>query len=289
MVPLLQAMRPQQWIKNFLVLAALVFSEHLFQPDYLLRSSAAMGLFCLLSSAVYLINDIRDLENDQLHPVKKNRAIASGRLSVPTAATAAFILGTVVLWAGFQINKPFGYVLLFYGLLNLAYSYHLKNVVILDVMIIAIGFLLRATAGALAIQVEISSWFILCTMLLALFVAIVKRRQEIILLEHNAVDHRQILNEYTPQFLDQMIAIVTAGALVSYALYAMSPEVIERLGTPYLNITVLFVIYGLLRYLYLVYTKNQGGDPTSTILRDPSLLVNGVLWLATVVALIYIK
>ena len=289
MVPLLQAMRPHQWIKNLLVLAALVFSEHLFQPNYLLRSSAALILFCLISSAVYLINDISDVENDRLHPVKKDRPIPSGRLSVATAATAALIIGIVVLWAGFQVNRPFGAVLVFYAVLNLAYSFHLKNVVILDVMIIAFGFLLRATAGALAIHVEISSWFILCTMLLALFVAIVKRRQEIILLEHNAVDHRRILNEYTPQFLDQMIAIVTAGALVSYALYTMSPEVTEKLGTPYFNITVPFVIYGLLRYLYLVYTKNQGGDPTSTILHDPSLLVNGGLWLATVIALLYIK
>ena len=289
MLPLFQAMRPHQWIKNLLVLAALVFSEHLFQPDYLLRGAIAFILFCLISSAVYLLNDIRDVENDRLHPVKKNRPIAAGRLNISTAAVAATIIGAAVLWTGFQMSRPFGAVLVFYGVLNVAYSFHLKNVVILDVMIIAVGFLLRAAAGALAIEVDISSWFILCTMLLALFVAIVKRRQEIILLEDSAVDHRRILNEYTPQFLDQMIAIVTACALVSYALYTMSPEVTQKLDTPYLNITVPFVIYGLLRYLYLVYTKNQGGDPTSTILRDPPLLVNSGLWLATVIALLYIK
>ncbi|MDA0748987.1 MAG: decaprenyl-phosphate phosphoribosyltransferase, partial [bacterium] len=249
----------------------------------------AFALFCLISGAVYLFNDIRDIENDRLHPEKCNRPIASGRLGVRTAGIAALFLSTFAIWAAFQLNLEFGGVLLAYGLLNLAYSLHLKHIVILDVMLIATGFLLRAIGGAFAIGVEISSWLILCTMLLALFLGFVKRRQELILLDSAAAGHRRILDEYTPQFLDQMISIVTAGALVSYALYTMSPEVTQKLGTPHLNLTIPFVIYGLLRYLYLVYTRNQGGNPASTVLGDPSLLINIALWFLTVTSLLYFK
>ncbi len=289
MPPLLQALRPQQWIKNLFVLAALIFSEHLLEPAYALRSGIAFALFCLISGAVYLFNDIRDIENDRLHPEKCNRPIASGRLGVRTAGIAALFLSTFAIWAAFQLNLEFGGVLLAYGLLNLAYSLHLKHIVILDVMLIATGFLLRAIGGAFAIGVEISSWLILCTMLLALFLGFVKRRQELILLDSAAAGHRRILDEYTPQFLDQMISIVTAGALVSYALYTMSPEVTQKLGTPHLNLTIPCVIYGLLRYLYLVYTRNQGGNPASTVLGDPSLLINIALWFLTVTSLLYFK
>jgi 4-hydroxybenzoate polyprenyltransferase len=287
LIHLLTAVRPHQWIKNLLVLAALVFSEHLLDPVYAAKSLIAMGLFCLMSGSVYLVNDIRDLDNDRQHPEKRNRPIASGRLPIPVAAASAFAFAAVAVWLAFELNTALGWVLVAYGVLNLAYSFHLKHVVILDVMIIAGGFLLRAAAGAFAIGVAVSSWFMLCTLLLALFMGFVKRRQEILLLEDGAGDHRRILDEYTPQFLDQMIAISTAGALVCYALYTMSPEVSQKAGTPYLNLTVPFVIYGLLRYLYLVYTKGQGGNPSLTILRDPSLLINVILWFVTVVVLLY--
>ncbi len=284
---LLAAMRPHQWIKNVLVLAALVFSEHLFEPAYVFRGLAALGLFCLMSGSVYLINDIRDQANDRLHPEKRNRPIAAGLLPVSFALMAAVVLAAAAIWLAFGLDARLGLVLLAYGVMNLAYSLCLQHVVILDVMIIAGGFLLRAAAGAFAIGVPVSSWFILCTLLLALFMGFVKRRQEILLLEDNAGDHRRILDEYTPPFLDQMIAITTAGALVCYALYTMSPEVTQRAGTPHLYVTVPFVIYGLLRYLYLVYTKDQGGNPSLTILRDPSLLINMILWFVTVVILLY--
>ena len=178
-------------------------------------------------------------------------------------------------------------VLLAYALLNLGYSLGLKHVVILDVMIIASGFLLRAIGGAFAIQVPISSWFILCTMLLALFLGFVKRRQELSLLESQAGQHRRSLNDYSAQFLDQVIAIVTSGALVSYALYTMSPEVTEKLGTPHLNLTIPFVLYGLLRYLYLVYNKGQGGDTATTLLRDFPLQITCLLWMLTLCAVLY--
>ena len=284
---LLRAMRPHQWIKNVFVLAALLFSKHLLDPAFLSLSGTAFVLFCLLSGAVYIFNDIRDLENDRQHPQKRNRPIASGKLGLPAAAVSAGAIGLLALWRGFELDAEFGAVLLIYGLLNLAYSIWLKHVVILDVMIIAAGFLLRAVGGALVIDVEISRWFILCTMLLALFLGFVKRRQELVLLEAEAVNHRKILEEYSPQFLDQVIAVVTAGSLVAYALYTMSSEVIQKLGTPHLNLTIPFVVYGLLRYLYLVYNKGQGGNPASTILGDPPILIACGLWLATLVAILY--
>jgi 4-hydroxybenzoate polyprenyltransferase len=283
----LLAMRPHQWPKNLFVLGALVFSRHLFDPAYVLRSIAAFALFCLLSGIVYVFNDIQDRESDRQHPEKRNRPIPSKRLSVPWAGASAAVIGVLALWVSFRLGFHFGWIAVVYLGLNVAYSVRLKHVVILDVMIVASGFLLRAIGGGVVIGVEISSWFVLCTMLLALFLGFVKRRQEIVLLEGNAASARRILDEYSPQFLDQMIAVVTAGTLVSYALYTMSAEVMEKLGTQYLNLTVPFVIYGLLRYLYLVYQKGQGGNPSSTILRDPSLIINAGLWLLTLVGVLY--
>ena len=289
MRPLIQALRPHQWIKSVFVLAPLVFSEHLLDGRYLLLSGVAFVLFCFMSSAVYLLNDVRDVESDRRHPEKRNRPVASGRLSLTAAATASIAIALLVLAPAFLLSIPFGCILLAYGLMNVAYSLYLKHIVILDVMIVASGYLFRAIAGALVISVEISSWLILCTVLLALFMGFVKRRQELILLEAGAAGHRRILDEYTPRFLDQMIAVVTAGALVSYALYTMSPDVVRKLGTPHLNLTIPFVIYGLLRYLYLVYARNEGGNPSSTILGDPSLLINGGLWFLAVFGLLYFK
>ena len=289
MRPLIQSLRPYQWIKSVFVLAPLVFSEHLLDGRYLLLSGVAFVLFCFMSSAVYLLNDVRDVESDRRHPEKRNRPVASGRLGLTAAAAASIAIALLVLPPAFLLSIPFGCILLAYGLMNVAYSLYLKHIVILDVMIVASGYLFRAIAGALVISVEISSWLILCTVLLALFMGFVKRRQELILLEAGAAGHRRILDEYTPRFLDQMIAVVTAGALVSYALYTMSPDVVQKLGTPHLNLTIPFVIYGLLRYLYLVYARNEGGNPSSTILGDPSLLINGGLWFLAVFALLYFK
>jgi 4-hydroxybenzoate polyprenyltransferase len=285
---LLSALRPKQWIKNGFVLAALVFSRHLFDVTYVWRSILAAIIFILLSGAVYLINDIFDRENDRRHPEKRNRPIASGRLSVRAALVVAVILIVVSLSSAFSLDTRFGIVSVVYWVQNLAYSFALKHIVILDVMIIASGFLLRAIGGAFAIDVSISSWFILCTMLLSLLIGFVKRRHEISLLEGDASGHRKTLDEYTPAFLDQAIGIVTAGSLVSYALYTMSPEVAEKLGTEYLNLTIPFVIYGLLRYLYIAYTKGQGGDAASTLLGDRPMLINGGLWLLTLVAVLYL-
>lgn len=287
MTPLFTALRPQQWIKNFFVLAALIFSRHLFDLDYLLRGGLAFVCFCAMSSAVYLFNDIQDRENDRYHPDKRHRPIASGALGVSAAAAASLFIAAIALAGAFYTHPHFGLAFLLYALLNIAYSLFVKHIVILDVMFIAAGFLLRAIGGALAIEVDISSWFILCTLLLALFLGFGKRRQELLLLEDHATGHRRILAEYSPQFLDQVIAVVTAGSLVSYALYTMSPDVAEKLGTPHLNITVPFVVYGLLRYLYLVYHKNQGGNPASAVLCDPPLLIACGLWVLALGAVLY--
>ena len=284
---LLQSMRPRQWAKNVLVLAALVFSQHLFDPDYAGRALLAFGLFCLLSSAVYLLNDVLDREQDRLHPRKRHRPIASGALPVPAALAASAAIGIGAVAASFELNGPFGWVAAGYVLLNIAYSLFLKHMVILDVMVIAAGFLLRAIGGGLAIDVPISSWFILCTMLLSLFLGFVKRRQELVLLDEGASDHRRILEEYNAHFLDQMISVVTAGALITYAMYTMSPDVMAKLGTNHLNLTVPFVVYGLLRYLYLVYRRGLGDSPAETLLGDVPLIVNGALWLATLVGVLY--
>ena len=288
MSPLIHAMRPREWVKNVFVLAALVFTKRIFDPSDLLQGGLAFACFCLISGAAYLFNDIRDRENDRQHPLKRHRPIASGALRVSVAALAAVLLALIALIGGFYVHPHFGIVLLIYAVLNIAYTLYLKHIVILDVMIIAAGFLLRAIGGAVAIQVAISSWFILCTMLLALFLGFAKRRHELALLEGEASTHRRILAEYSPQFLDQIIAIVTAGALVSYALYTMSPEVIEKLGTKYLNLTIPFVIYGMLRYLYLIYKKDGGGNPTSTVLGDIPLLIACALWLLTLGLILYV-
>jgi len=284
---ILVAMRPHQWVKNLFVLAALVFSGHLFHPAYLVSGLSALALFCVLSGAIYLLNDVLDLENDRRHPDKCRRPIASGSLGVPTAVGTAIGLLVVVIVASHVLGRAFGWVVVVYVLLNVAYSLKLKHVVILDVMIVAAGFLLRAVGGAFAIGVPISSWFVLCTVLLALFLGFVKRRQELVLLQDGAGDHRRSLDDYSPEFLDRAITVVTAGALVAYALYTMSPEVMQRLGTRHLNLTVPFVIYGLLRYLYLVYEKGEGGSPSTTILRDLSMLVNIGLWFLTLVTVLY--
>ena len=288
MFAFLTALRPQQWSKNLFVLAALIFSGHLFDPSFAARSALAFLLFCLISGTVYIFNDIRDLERDRRHPEKQHRPIVSGKLSIRWASVGAFVIVVLAFLGSFRLNVQFGWVVLSYAVLNVAYSLYLKKLVILDVMIVATGFLLRAVGGAFVIEVAISSWFILCTMLLALFLGFVKRRQELVLLDADALNHRRSLEEYSLRFLDQMISIVTAGALITYALYTMSPEVMEKLGTQYLNLTIPFVIYGLLRYLYLVYTKGEGGNPSSTIMRDLPLLINGGLWLITLVAVPYL-
>lgn len=285
-VAILRSMRPRQWVKNVFVFAPLVFAQRVDDVGAVLLSAGAFGIFCLLSSAVYLINDIADRKVDRLHPVKKDRAIASGELSVATAAFVAIVLAAGSLSAAWPLGQGFAAVALIYLVVNLGYSLALKNVVILDVMLIASGFLIRAWAGALVLDVELSRWLILCTALIALFLGFVKRRQEIVTLG-SAADQRPILREYSIAFLDQMIAIVTASTVLAYSLYALSAEVAIKLGTPWMGLTIPYVLYGIFRYLYLVYRRGQGENPSGLVSSDPALIVTILLWGGTAVIALY--
>lgn len=284
----LVSMRPQHWIKNVFVLAPLVFSLRLTDPDAALPALVAFALFCLASSAVYLTNDLADREADRMHPRKRNRPVASGELPPGRAAALAAMLAVaalVVAW--WFLGSGFTGILAGYMALNLAYSLGIKNVVILDVMLISSGFLLRAWGGAVAISVSMSNWLILCTGLIALFLGFVKRRQELAGLAAGETAQRPILAEYSVAFLDQMIAVVTASTVLSYAFYAFSPEVAEKLGTPYMGLTLLFVLYGIFRYLYLVLRKGEGENPVALVVRDGPLRTAILLWGAVVLILLF--
>jgi 4-hydroxybenzoate polyprenyltransferase len=284
---LLVSLRPHQWTKNLVVLAALAFSKHLLDdPDAVVRAGVAFAVFCALSGAVYVVNDLVDLERDRLHPIKRARPIASGALPVPAARAAAAALFGVGLLVAWGLGPRFFLCAVASLALNLAYSFGLKEVVILDVLAIAIGFVLRAVAGAVAIQVAFSEWLIVCTLLLALFLALAKRRHELVSLP-DAAAHRAILAEYSPYLLDQMIAVVTASCLTAYAFYTLAPETVGKYRTDRLALTIPFVIYGIFRYLYLVHRKEQGGSPSDVLLTDRPLLAATVLWGLVVVLIVY--
>ncbi len=280
------SLRPRQWVKNLFVFAGLIFSQNLFTPLFW-PALGAFAIFCGLSGAVYLVNDVADAEKDRLHPVKRRRPVASGALSVAAAAALGGALLVVSLVAAFALSGRFGLVALAYAVLLTAYSIWLKHVVILDVLTVAVGFVLRAVGGAAAIDVEISGWLIICTILIALFLALGKRRHEYRALKGGAAAHRPILAEYSESFLDQMVAVVTASTVTAYALYTMSPETVAKFHTRLLPLTLPFVLYGIFRYLYLLYRREQGGNPSDLMLNDRALLVNTVLWMLAVLAIVY--
>jgi 4-hydroxybenzoate polyprenyltransferase len=286
---LIVSLRPKQWPKNLLVFAGLVFSLNLFNPTDFLRSLGGFVAFCLLSGAVYLVNDLVDVENDRLHPLKRYRPIASGRLK-PGAAKVAVVVATVVALAGgFALDWQFGVVGLAYFLLELAYSFRLKHLVVLDVMTIAAGFALRALAGTVLVHVTISSWLFVCSILLALFISLAKRRHELLFLAGGGSGHRAVLENYSETLLDQMMAVATSSAVIAYCLYTIAPETIAKFGTHNLMLTVPFVLYGIYRYLYLVYRKELGGAPEQALLGDLPMMIDVLLWMASVVAVIYLK
>jgi 4-hydroxybenzoate polyprenyltransferase len=287
MRPILATLRPQQWVKNFVVFAGLIFSQNLGDLDLVLQSVAGFALFCLLSSSMYVFNDITDVESDRRHPSKAARPIASGKIGISAAVWIFILLAAIALGLSAWLSPIFALTALGYFVLNLLYSIYLKNVVIIDVMCIAGGFVIRAVAGAVLIGVEISAWLIVCTILLALFLSLGKRRHELLLLDNQATDHRKILSEYSPYFLDQMISVVTASTVVAYAFYTLSPEVETKLGTPHMDLTIPFVLYGVFRYLYLIHQKEGGGSPTRMLLTDKPILGNIILWLLAVVLIVY--
>jgi len=264
-----------------------VFAQRLGDLPSVLRAVAAFVVFCGLSGAVYLVNDLLDREQDRRHPLKAMRPIASGAICAGTAVAAAVALGGGALVAAFALGLPFFWVAVAYMALQFAYSAFLKHVVILDVLTIAAGFTLRAVAGGAAIMVPVSHWLVLCTTLLALFLALSKRRHELVLLTNTAVEHRRILEEYSPYLLDQMISVVTASTLIAYAFYTISPETTQKFGTTLLSLTIPFPLYGIFRYLYLVHQKSQGGNPSDLLLEDRPLLICIGLWALAVVGIIY--
>ena len=287
-VSLVKLARPSQWLKNGVVLAALIFSGEAMHMAALEIGALAVLVFCLLSSSAYILNDLVDCENDRHHPLKKDRPIASGRVSKPVAMLCGAGLLVVALGGAWYVNRSFFVIsLLFFGL-NLSYSFWLKNVVIVDAMSIAVGFVLRAYAGAFAIGVPASKWLLINTLFLALFLAFGKRRHELVFLEGDAASHRTILSKYSPYLLDQLIGVVTASVAVVYMLYTFSSEVSTKLGTENLFMTIPFVVYGIFRYLYLIHKEERGGSPTEVLISDRPIMINVILWLATVVAVLYI-
>lgn len=284
---LLSAIRPEQWTKNSFVFAALLFAKRLEDTRALALTVGAFLVFCALSSAVYLFNDLADREADRQHPAKRTRPIASGDLAPGAAIAAMVCLGLAGLGGAFALAPALGITALAYLVLQTAYSLVLKHMVILDALAIATGFVLRAVAGGVVIPVPVSNWLLACTTLLALFIALAKRRHEITALAGDASRHRPILTEYTPYLLDQMIAVVTASAVVAYAAYTTSLETSAKLGTTRLALTIPFVLYGIFRYLYLVHRKDGGGNPSTLLLTDGPLLGCVVLWALAVVVLLY--
>ena len=284
---LLISLRPSQWAKNLLVLAALLFGLRLFDLTAVGRAASAFAIFCLLSGVVYIINDISDRRVDRQHQHKARRPIAAGVLSVRAALTSAFVLGAVALAAAAALGGRFLATAAGYLALLTLYSWLLKHIVIIDVLTIAVGFVLRAVAGAVVVDVAISHWLLVCTILLALFLSLAKRRHELVLLASDATNHRPILDEYSPYLLDQMVAVVAASTLIAYIFYSISPETQERFGTQWLGLTVLFPLYGIFRYLYLVHQREGGGSPAYLLLADRPLLLCVTLWAVSVVLIIY--
>jgi len=283
---LLKAMRPKQWIKNLIVFAGFVFTLNErwrpFTPamwGYLAKSAAAFGLFSLISSSVYLLNDVVDVDADRQHPRKRNRPVASGALPAGVAMAAAVLLMSACLLLGYLLSPPFAAVAAGYVAMQFAYTFFLKHVPLLDVFVIAIGFVMRAASGAVVIGVDISPWLYTVTLLGALFLGLCKRRHELVLLEADAAQHRKALERYTPQLLDSLISIMASATIMAYSLYTFTSPKLP--GNHLMMITIPFVIFGLFRYLLLAHSQNAGGSPEEVFLRDKPLILTLLLWIVS--------
>lgn len=285
---MLRLARPYQWIKNGLVFAALIFSRRLLVPHDVALTIVAFVAFCALSSTGYVLNDITDREADRLNPEKRDRPLARGDLTIPTAQALALVLGAAATALSIALGRGFLAIAAGYIALQFGYSLWAKRFVVIDVIAVATGFVLRAFAGGVAIRVEVSPWLVFITFVLALFLALARRRHELIALGDAATSHRGALSQYSVRLIDQMISIVAGAALVSYMIYTASAEVAARLGTPYLYLTVPFVAFGILRYLYLIDERNEGGDPAYVLMHDPPLLAAVILWIVTDLVLLYL-
>jgi 4-hydroxybenzoate polyprenyltransferase len=288
LIALLKTMRPRQWAKNIFIFAALVFDKQLLKPESFLRTLAGFGLFCLISSCVYIFNDLADVDADRQHPEKKNRPIASGKLPVSVAWGAGIVLVVLTLGLAFLLTRGFEAVLVIYFLLNVAYSKWLKHVPIVDVLVIAAGFVLRVHAGVTLIQVErFSPWLYVVMTLLSLFLGFGKRRAELALLAQGAGSHRKVLEGYTLPLLDQYIMIVSSTTIVAYSLYTFSAPNVPKNDS--MMLTIPFVVYTIFRYLYLIEVKHTGGAPEEILLTDRPFQIAMVLWAASVLAIFYLS
>lgn len=283
---IVQSLRPRQWVKNIFVFAGVIFSNNLFYIPFLLRSLYTFGIFCAVASGVYLFNDIIDLPRDRIHPIKRNRPIASGRLPVWFAAVLSGILWLAGSYLAFLITIDLGVLVISYILLHILYTLVLKKVVIWDIIVVSIGFVMRAMAGALAIGVVISSWLLVCTSLLALFLITAKRRSELVLWGDNS-GQRRVLVDYNISFLDNLMVVLVASTFTAYTLYVFSPATIEHFGGRALGLSIPFVFYGLFRYLLLIMRDDTGESPEKILLTDSPMIINFVVWVAVVVVVIY--
>lgn len=283
----IRLLRISHWIKNFFVFVPVLFSQLLFEADYFFQVLLAFFTFSFASSMVYIFNDVIDAKYDQLHPVKRKRPIAAGRVSKTQALSSVFILLVIVLLLGLNLPLKFNLALLSYVLINIFYTIKLKNIVILDLFSVASGFILRVIAGAFVISVTISDWLILTTMFLALFLAIMKRRSELIASHTDENSTRIVLKDYTQPFIDQISAIAAGGVIICYALYSVSNRIYEQFGTEYFVLTTLFVVFGVFRYMYLVHVKSEGENPTEIMLNDIPMIINLMLYIFVVILIIY--
>jgi 4-hydroxybenzoate polyprenyltransferase len=291
---IVRSMRVYQWTKNLVLFAGLVFTLKVLDPSYVLAAVGGFLAFSIAVSGVYLLNDVLDVERDRLHPQKRTRPVASGRLPMPAATGAAVILLAVGLSGCFLLGVRFGGAALAYVTLTVIYSLFVKSVVLLDVVFIALGFVIRAAAGVELLRdragaaevIELSPWLLVCAFFLALFLAIGKRRHELAVLEGDAPRHRGALGAYNARLLDQLVAVVTSATVLAYSVYTIAPETLAKFGGRPLYLTIPFVLYGIFRYLYLMYAEEKGGNPSEHLLRDRGTLINVVLWFLVVLAIL---
>ncbi len=285
--PLFETMRPKQWAKNLFIFAGLVFGKKLLYPGILTRNLLTFALFCFLSSIVYLVNDLADIEKDRQHPTKRRRPLPSGRLLPRTAAVSAALLTAISIPLAFLLNPDVGLIAIVYLVTMMAYSLLLKNLVIVDVLVVSAGYVLRVAAGVIVTEVPFSPWLYVCTTLLALFISFSRRRHELLVLEGAADEHRATLSEYTPRLLDEMISVVTSTTVIAYSLYTFSAPNVPPDQS--MMLTIPFVLYGVFRYLYLIYVRNEGGTPEDVVLKDKPLLLDIALWGLTALFVLYVR
>jgi 4-hydroxybenzoate polyprenyltransferase len=285
---LFRLIRVHQWVKNLFVFVPLLFSQQLFNLFYFLQTLSAFIVFCFASSAIYVINDIVDIEADRAHPIKKNRPLPAGDITVSLAVITASLLLVLVFWSMIYFNYKFILLVVTFVVLNVLYSFWLKNIVLLDVFSIAAGFSIRVLAGAFAIQVPISSWLILTTMFISLFLAVMKRRSELALVSENSgTQIRKVLGQYSLSFVDQMGTIAATGVIVCYALYTVAPRTISVFNTERLIYTTPFVVFGIFRFMYLEYISGKGENTTQTLATDLPMIINFLLYVIATVVIIY--